>query len=99
MISMLLKNGVLVMDGKAVYFYAERGDTGNYEPNNLRIDTPQSNTEEALSMYWKVRNPQGETFEVFNLTKFCRENSLDLANMHRVMRGKQKQYKGWESWK
>lgn len=79
-------------------FLCRSGDTGNYEPSNVRVDTPQSNVEEAIAMYWNVRKPCGQKLTIFNLAKFCRENNLDSANMHRVMVGSQQQYKGWTTW-
>lgn len=36
-----------------------------------------------------LTNPAGESFEVLNLTKFCRENGFDQGNMFRS------QIKGW----
>ena len=38
----------------------------------------------------------GEIFEVYNLTKWCRENNLDQAAMCRTRTGERKQHKGYK---
>lgn len=94
----LFKKWCLDNGWKKGMFLCRTGDTGNYEPNNLRVDTPQSNVEEAIAKTWFIVKPSGEKIKIFNLCKFCRENKLDTANMHRVLTGKQDNYKGWKSW-
>jgi len=48
---------------------------------------------QKLSKIWSITDPNGNNITVKNLTKFCRENSLDQGNLSR---GK---YKGWTAYK
>ena len=41
------------------------------------------------------KSPNGNIFEVVNLTRFCRENDLDKTMMYYVSIGKNKKHKGW----
>ena len=43
----------------------------------------------------KFKNPQGEIFEVLNLSKFCQDNNLSKTMMHYVSKGRYRQHKGW----
>ncbi len=43
-----------------------------------------------------LTNPYGITFEVHNLSQFCRENKLDVCNLVSVSTGKLKHSKGWK---
>lgn len=38
---------------------------------------------EKLSARWQLTNPSGDSFEISNLTKYCKENRLDQGNMSR----------------
>ncbi len=42
---------------------------------------------------WIIIAPTGETFEIQNLTKFCRENGLDQGHLSKVAAGKLNSYK------
>jgi hypothetical protein len=42
-----------------------------------------------------ITNPNGESFEIKGLGKFCRENGLSAGNMCWLASGKLKYYKGW----
>jgi hypothetical protein len=44
---------------------------------------------------WIVTTPNGETLEVSNLKKFCRENNLLPNKMCEVGKGKWKQHRGY----
>ena len=60
---------------------------------------PQSQKDKvaaALSKEYIITDPDGNEFEVNNLTKWCRENNLDQGNMTRVANGKAKQHKGFK---
>ena len=59
---------------------------------NHRRYQPESQKQkvaEKLSRSYEITNPQGETFTIKNLSKFCRENNLDQGNMSR------NHVKGW----
>lgn len=53
----------------------------------------------ANSREFIIVEPSGNTVKGFNLTKFCRENNLDVRNIHAVIKGKDKSYKGWTQYK
>lgn len=43
---------------------------------------------EKLSTKWQLTDPNGNTFEIVNLRKYCKENKLDQGNMSRnLVRG------------
>lgn len=71
------------------------GDTGNYEPSNVRFGTRGSNTVEAKALHYKFTNPEGKEVSLYNLRAFCRDNNLDQAAMLRVSKGKSNSHKGW----
>lgn len=48
------------------------------------------------ALTWKVTNPEGQTFIIKSLTKFCKENNLTLTLMHHVSIGLQTHHKGWK---
>ena len=57
----------------------------------------QKNTaRETFECAWLVTNPQGQSFNIINLRKFCRENNLNQGNMVKVSTGILKQHKGWK---
>ena len=47
------------------------------------------------SKHYTATDPEGNTHEVYNLAKFCREHNLDQGNMVKVSKSKYKQHKGW----
>jgi hypothetical protein len=51
---------------------------------------------ETFSCSWLVTNPEGKSFNIVNLRKFCSDNSLDQGNMVKVSQGILKQHKGWK---
>lgn len=44
-------------------------------------------------------SPTGEIVEVFNISKFCRENNLIQSSMSQVSTGKRNHHKNWRSYK
>ena len=47
-------------------------------------------------MEYNFISPTNEIIEISNLSKFCKENDLDLSAMHRVTKGFQKHHKGFK---
>ena len=47
------------------------------------------------SKNWLITLPNGESIEILNLKKFCKENNLSLANMSKVASGIRKHHKGF----
>lgn len=54
---------------------------------------------ETFECSWVVTNPKGESFNIVNLRKYCKENNLDQGNMVKVSQGLAKQHKGWTCFK
>ena len=52
-------------------------------------DYQKQTVAETRQKKYQLTNPEGASFEVTNLTKFCRENGFDQGNMSRS------QVKGW----
>jgi hypothetical protein len=46
---------------------------------------------------WLVTNPEGESFKVTNMAKFCRENNLCKSKMSAVASGDRNHHKGWKA--
>jgi hypothetical protein len=74
-------------------------DKTNNHINNLEWCDRQKNAEHSLSKTYIVENINtGEQRIIFNLSKFCRENSLSvgtLADTENPKKGRNKQHKGW----
>lgn len=51
---------------------------------------------ESLECKWLVTDPQGHSFNIINLRKFCFDNVLDQGNMVKVSQGILRQHKGWK---
>lgn len=51
------------------------------------------------SKFWKIIDPFGQIFNIFNLREFCRNNNLDQSKMCAVSLGKRKTYKRWLCYK
>lgn len=58
-----------------------------YQKNRVR---------ETLECAWLITNPKGQTMNIVNLRKFCKNNGLDQGNMVKVSQGILKQHKGWK---
>ncbi len=74
------------------------GNKLNNHISNLQLLTSEENAVKGNARYWLVTNPEGVEFEVYNLSKFCRENGLHRTHMHEVARGykNQTQHNGWK---
>lgn len=55
----------------------------------------QENSEYSQAMTFSFIGPGGKRVEVFNLTKFCRDNGLSQGCMSNVNKGVAKSHKGW----
>lgn len=75
--------------------FCRNGDTGNYEPNNVRWDTAFNNHQEANALHWEVVSPDRIKMRIFNLRKFCRDNGLSPSCMIRVSKGEAAHHRGW----
>lgn len=44
---------------------------------------------------FNIKSPDGEIIKVKNMSKFCRENSLNIRSISNVVSGKRNHHKGW----
>lgn len=66
-----------------------------YSPYTCKFVSCQDNNEYSKAKKWIFISPHGKIVEIFNLSKFCRENKLCESSMNHVSKGKYKQHKGW----
>ncbi|AUR96770.1 hypothetical protein NVP1232O_36 [Vibrio phage 1.232.O._10N.261.51.E11] len=66
-----------------------------YSPNTCMFVTSEDNTIKAHAKSYAFLSPDGVFTEVYNLRKFCMDNSLHDGCMCKVHLGKAKQHKGW----
>lgn len=50
---------------------------------------------QKLAKQWEITDPDGNTFIITNLRRFCLENNLDQGNMMKVAKGKCKHCKNY----
>lgn len=50
---------------------------------------------ESMMKRYLVTSPEGKTYEVLGLNRFCREHGLNNGRMAQVAMGKEKSHKGW----
>lgn len=66
-----------------------------YSPETCVFVSGAENSGEHASRHYKFKNPEGVNIEVYNLSKFCRDNNLKVHSMRSVNLGRQKQHDGW----
>lgn len=66
--------------------------TGHRMPQTSRDKESQRRS----TQLWKVVSPNGDEFLIYNLKKFCRDNSLHSGHMFQVAKGNKKHYRGWK---
>lgn len=72
------------------------GGTGKlYSPETCSFVTLQDNVEISQAKKFKFKSPGGVVFDVFNISKFCREQGLSRGNMTSISLGKRMSHKGW----
>lgn len=74
-----------------------RGKTPSHHGWTHINSVNKRNAAKRVRTYYGFVNPQGDSVVITNLTKFCRDNSLDHATMYKVLMGdaRYKQHKGW----
>lgn len=63
---------------------------------NLEWVTQQYNMEYSRAKHYLITHPCGKEEVIFNLTKFCRENSLSQPALTNASSGRLKSYKGYK---
>lgn len=68
------------------------------ESGRKRMGNPEERARIAsiMSKSWIVTDPEGNVYHVRNLSAFCREHGLSMANMSQTAHGKQSHHKGWK---
>ena len=51
---------------------------------------------EKTSRWWRIIDPQGVSYIIKNMSKFCIDNNLDRPNMSRVAKGQRLHHKNWK---
>jgi len=69
----------------------------NYNDPNSKINSLECRERGGMSKSanWEITDPNGNTFNIRNMRKFCRENFLYQSNMGKVASGGAKQHKGY----
>ena len=66
-----------------------------YSPSTCQFASRFDNNEAATAGSFSFYSPCGERTDVFNLSQFCRDNSLVVSCMSQVHSGKRPHHKGW----
>ena len=67
-----------------------------YCPDACMFVSPADNSEKASAKEYVFLSPEGERVNIYNLSKFCRNNNLNRASMGMVNAGKHDHHKGWK---
>lgn len=71
------------------------GEKVNNNVSNLQWLSVADNIIKEQAKNYQFRNPKGRVVDIFNLNGYCRENSLDSANMRRLFFGKSHSCQGY----
>lgn len=66
-----------------------------YGPDTCKLVPVSENVAKATSKTHLFISPNGEEVQIFNLSKFCRENGLSRRQMNRLKNGTCKNHNGW----
>ena len=88
-------------DGDIYHLDKDIRTDGNkeYSPLSCLFVTPDDNNEKAQAKTYLFKSPEGLKVEVYNVSKFSRENNLNDGHMCAVSLGKRQSHKGWRKWK
>ena len=70
-----------------------------YGPDTCIFVTQAENTEAARAVSAVFYNPEGEKVEVYNISKFARDNGLLQSSLSDVKNGDRKHHRGWTLYK
>lgn len=60
-------------------------------------ETTKQKLSEKNSKEYRLISPKGEIVKIINLTKFAKENNLNIGCLHHVISGRNKSHKGWKN--
>lgn len=88
-------------DGEIYHLDKDIRIDGNkeYSPLSCLFVTLDDNNEKAQAKTYLFKSPEGLKVEVYNVSKFSRENNLSDGHMCAVSLGKRQSHKGWRKWK
>tara|TARA_R110000851_G_scaffold219118_2_gene371910 strand:+ start:435 stop:1091 length:657 start_codon:yes stop_codon:yes gene_type:complete len=66
-----------------------------YSPETCLFVTPKENVIEALAKNYTFISPCDEVTNIYNITKYCRDNNLNAHMMLKVNDGINKSHRGW----
>lgn len=72
---------------------SESAKLRNQNPEYIR---KQSESKNHMKTEYLVISPTGQTFEVFGINQFCKNNDLAHSAMVAVAKGKRKHHKNWK---
>jgi hypothetical protein len=81
-------------------------NTKEYKQKHQQASKISSNKEEnklkranSIARKYMVTDPNGVSFTIKNMAKFCRENNLSKQNMNKVSKGTRVHHMGWKCYK
>lgn len=66
-----------------------------YSPETCTFVSRSDNNEQAQAKFYTFLSPSGLVIDIYNMRKFCKDNSLSYQCMSLVNVGKNKSHKGW----
>ncbi len=60
------------------------------------LESTKKALSEKNSKQYKLVSPEGKVVEIKNLTKFAKENDLNIGCLHQVVSGRNKTHRGWK---
>ncbi len=84
-------------DGKVYHLDKDYIFDGNkvYSPETCKFLTPFENNQISHEKTYTLINPEGETVEIKNLSRYCRDNNINRGSLKGLFSGSTKCYKGW----
>lgn len=67
-----------------------------YSPDACSVVSSQDNNEKCRAKHWTLESPDGEIVNIYNLSRFCRDNGINYSNLHAVAMGKRLTCSGWK---
>lgn len=78
--------------------FCRNGDTGNYTPKNMRLDTKANNNIEDKASKFSLVSPEGVRYHGVNIASFARDKNLSVRSLQRVVSGGRMSHKGWKAY-